>query len=107
MENYRLIANESYDMIGEEIDLQMKLNSTTREIRFVKTDGTQLMYDAYALQGRDIPIVDSSDFIDSAPRKELSVILNSELLKVGLLPQEVRVIRPSDRRDTWGVFFRQ
>jgi len=62
MGNYKLIANESYDMIGKEIDSQIELNPGVREIKFVKVDGMQLMYDAYALQGTDIPAIKNADF---------------------------------------------
>ena len=106
MENYRKIANESYDMISKEIDSQIGLNPRVREIRFVKVDGMQLMYDAYALQGTDIPAIENADFVDAAPRRELGDILNGEL-REGSLPKEVRVIRPNHGRDSWGIFFKQ
>lgn len=106
MENYEQIANQSYDTIGKEIDLQLGQNPRTREVRFVKVPGMKLMYDTYTLKGTIIPAVKNSDFVDAAPRKELADILNGEL-KEGSLPQEVRVIRPNNGRDMWGIFFKR
>lgn len=105
-EDYRSIANESYDVIGKEIDLQMTQNPRARELKFVKVDGMKLMYDAYVLQGTEVPAIKGFDFVDVSPRKELADILNGEL-KEGSLPKEVRVIRPNHGRDAWGVFFKR
>ncbi|MFA5953208.1 MAG: hypothetical protein WC812_01315 [Candidatus Pacearchaeota archaeon] len=106
MKNYKLIANESYDMIGEEIDLQIRLNPRAREIKFIKVDGMQLMYDAYVLQGTDIPAIQNANFVDTRPRRELGNIINGELSE-GPLPKEVRVICPNRVRDSWGIFFKR
>jgi hypothetical protein len=106
MENYKPIANESYYMIGKEIDSQIGLSPRVREIRFVKVDGMQLMYDAYVLQGTDIPAIENADFVDATPRRELGDILKGKL-REGSLPKEVRVIRPNHGRDSWGIFFKQ
>ena len=105
-EQYRQIASESYDMIGKEINLQIEIYPEVRELRFVKVAGMQLMYDAYALEGTDIPAIEGADFLGLARRRELGDLLSSEL-KDGALPKEVRVIRPKHGRDFWEIFFKR
>ena len=105
MENYRLIAQQSYDNIGREIKAQLESNPQTNEVRFVRVFGTKLMYYSYVTDGTSIPQIDGFIFADVGSRKELTDRVNHEFKK-DMLPQEVRVIRPLGR-DTWGIFIKQ
>ncbi len=104
MENYRQIANQSYDIIPR--DIRIQLSDKTKELRFVKVEGMKLMYDSYEMQKNDeLPTLDGFDYVDNGCKEELEVIIANALQSV--LPKEIRVIKPKWSKDNFGVFIKK
>lgn len=104
MENYEVVANQSYDSISKEIGNQINFHQT-REMRYLRVTCTQLMYNAYTLRGNEVPLLQEFKFVGVGNKKELADILLRELRREAL-PEEIRVIRPDSNKNIWGIFFK-
>lgn len=106
----RINTNLPYNAIGREISGKLE-QYRARDIRFVRTKKTELMYDVYiAFSGKNPPPLDSFNFIGVCFGIDLSRLIDSELDRDSL-PKEIRVITPSsqvgDSRNIKGLFFKE
>lgn len=107
-QTYQLIAQQSYDTIPKEVGLQIELNPNTRELRFLKLEGTRLMYNSSVVDRFPSPTLDELTRFAAIGRTEaLRDLLQREFDNPEHLPYEVRVIRPNPESDFWGVFVRR
>ena len=103
---YELSAQQSYNIIGIAIRSHAQVHPKAKEFRFERVTGTQLMYNAYVLRGKDIPSTQRFNLIRCVgSTEELADVLNGELQE-GKLPREVRVIKvPARPRSRWQIYF--
>ncbi|MDD5651600.1 MAG: hypothetical protein PHF86_14495 [Candidatus Nanoarchaeia archaeon] len=106
MKGYEKInLGQSWDTIGRKIAGQLKCYPDTNEIMYLRGSKTDRMYAAYILQeNQTSPVIKNSEFIHAVPLEDLVETLNGESFP-HKLPKKIRVIRPDQNRNMWGVFF--